>query len=415
MVKIIRRWVLLLVWLTFISACGDKEEIMTANQFVAPYYFYGIPQDASVSLFWAEQMYICNFCPTHVVQPTRFELYLVEDEEKTLMGYFQQRTFNHEIRNLINGQAYLFRLEIFSGNVRINILEAQIMVGEPPLVQEVYKHHENFFSAVFDPNQQFLAVEAYHNSYRSILVFRPEDDELSNTAPKFILLRGRSPQWDKEGRKLLFVSDINYLELPFHERPVQVGLLDIDNGEIVYFGAEDENYQSPVFNRENTGFLALFSRGVGEPRGLVEMDFESRSQKVLSESFESPPIRLSLNGSGEKLAISFSSFGSQIETIKVYELGQNGSADLHALPFSFQGAMPSFTPHDMENKLAFLGEKSGISEVWLADLSDGSTKQMTGTPLGEDFQSIKGSRLTWSAGGKNLFFHNSHRVFSLAL
>jgi hypothetical protein len=414
MVKIIGRWVLLVAWGSFISACEDREEITTANQFVAPYYFYGVPQDASVSLFWDEQIYICNFCPTHVVQPTRFELYLVEGEKKTLMGYFQKGTFSHEVRNLTNGQAYLFRLEIFAGNVRINTLEVQIMVGELPQVHEVYKHYEHFFSAVFDPNQQFMAVEAFHEGYRSILVFQPEDGGLSDTAPKFTLLRGRSAQWDKEGRRLLFVSDINHLEIPFHERPVQVGLLDIDTGEIIYFGAADGNYHSPVFNKENIGFFALYGKGVGETKGLVEMDFESRSQKVLAESFESHPTHLSLNGPGEKLAISFSSLGSPIETIKVYELDQNGSADLHVLPYSFEGTLPSFRPQDMGNNLAFLGEKSGISEIWLADLSNGSIRQLTGTPLGEDFQTIKGSRLSWSASGEKLFFHNSHRVFFLA-
>jgi Tol biopolymer transport system component len=253
---------------------------------------------------------------------------------------------------------------------------------------------DNAFNPAYSPDGKAIAYDASRSGPRRIWSsnssgYNPQQisTDVSEEASHV------RPRWSADGKRIVFQ---NIERTKFNIRTVE-----IDGRNMTWITNDLYNNLNPVWSRRNDFIYFSSDRGGGYNiwRIAVAAASETAAQPQQITTGAGQDVELEISPDGSHLAFSV--------------LKQN--ADLWRLPVSPVNGKPTGSPEQVisttredsrgslspdGSRIAFNSDRAGEMNIWLFNLADRSTRQLTRGP-GGDFQP------TWSPDGRQIVFFSS--------
>ena len=319
--------------------------------------------------------------------PDVIDVFLSTDNENyKLIESVDSTTTELAVDGLSNGQLYYFRLELSRGN-------SETLTTIPVMTVPVLEETPNLLISNIDSHWSQFAV----SSDRSFVTFRnrPEGLNLRNVetgAITFVESDSYGVNWARNSNNFVYfntrIVDNNGANYQIKQKNAISGA-----EQVLVDNLSAYRISNPVYSADDQTvyYLAGLLDGY-PPLNIWQVDVATKENSLLinleAKGFTADQV-LSLSGDGENFYLDGRDNASGI--IGIYELNLATEQIKLILESTRGDSWPSISPNG--DKLAFVSNRSGKSEIWMLNLSTGKLNQLTGgVSRGLDFDN---STISW--------------------
>jgi TolB protein len=355
--------------------------------------------DGTVELSGFEVLFTDIYLPYDRILPDECDIYMAEDNPEAfekLVELQRDKQETYKIRNLENGKAYFFyfvsRKEGYEPLTSATIMAVPNRKPDAEYLCAGGDGH-SLQDVAFSPQQDKIAyVDVYYTwddgKYGAEAIFISKPD---GSGKELLDINASEPSWSPSGKQIAFRTEKAELTIDAYGRPSQIALYDCETKTITKLTKGSDFNYSPDFS-ENGEFLLFVSNKNADVEHIYDtnvwlMHLATLQTSRLTDSFYA----------GSPKWIDNDRFlfhaGERDKKSQLYESSVSGKEVRKVFDSPWNDYCPSASPDG--KRIAFISDRSALSNVWIYDKVNGSYSQISVTSEAEHLLSSGWMNIEW--------------------
>ena len=403
-------------------SCQEQwdDPIPEGASLASPSLYSDLTEDGEIILRWGN-FRICNGfnCFPNDVNATFYEVFVKRSDAQNFerLAQLPSGTNHFLFSDVRKGEAYEFFIKSNRAGTSVDSNTVMIIPNEVPAIEVVFRL-DMAGHALMHPRLSPLGnLVAYVSDVRfteageerrALSLFIWDKDTQQH---QLVKRNANQPNWSSDGKRLIYVTTTGLSQSAQGSLPSHLELFDLEGEEFIFFSGGLHQQLLPSFSKDDEQVFFYSDSLNNEDFGLWKRDFSGNSSLVFP-SFQdqellaglAPFIGLDVSRLTEKVAVDhLQSFNGRPQyQIFGFDM-ENGGQKFDLMVSQWSDFSPSFSPVD-PNKIAFVSDRSGVSQVWVLDLVSRVLQQVTFfSTWNSDYGITRvGFSISWGADGKSI-------------
>lgn len=407
------------IWLftCCLVGCNDQVELKEEtdpNGLYIP-YLTSKRNDGKVTLNWGKPGCLyCGTCPCPQLNPDYFEVLYSNSGMADLEVYtvVDNDIFEATIDGLTNGIPGYFAIRAVISGIKYTQSSAIMVIpNSPENVHQLFQIIDKDVKlGSWSPDQSSITYVADYESTESVYM-----SSVNGANSLLVEKSSRSPEWSPVGDKITYHTENGEVNTSPGYRPTHIAVYGVnDNISFRLTTGNSFNYL-PSWSPDGEWIAYLSDKAKGNEFNIwmvhssdgttlkVTSDFNDLNDLAIID--DRSPKTLSWSSDGKSIAFARLT-GNPLNT-DIYSVSIDGDNLQTIITSPWNDNYPSYSPDG--NLVAFISDRSGLSEIWTMDLQSQELSQITGST---ELIYVNSGKLEWSSSGNKILFTGSENGFN---
>lgn len=386
-----------------------------------------LTDSGNILLMWGN-FRICNgWSCVQEVEASSYDLFVKWPNSQNFerLVRLSRGTSQYLVDNVRKGKPYEFFIRSNRAGVQVDSNTVMVIPGEQPELEMIFRF-DLVGNVLMHPRLSPLGNQVAYVSDVRFVEAGEERRALSlfvwdqaTQQHRLLKRNANQPNWSSDGKRLIYATTAGLTRTEQGGIPSHLEIFDLEKEEFSLFSGGLHQQYLPSFSRDDSQVFFYSDSLQSNDFGLWKRDFLGTTSPVFS-SFRDPKL---MAGMAPFLGLDVSRLTGMVAVDHlqlfngrpVYQIfgfdDTRAGQKLELMVSQWSDSSPSFSPYD-PTKMAFVSDRSGISQVWMSDLVTGELKQITFFKVSQTDYRINnmGFSISWSDGGQALLFPVSSQV-----
>ncbi|AFL86283.1 hypothetical protein Belba_3801 [Belliella baltica DSM 15883] len=413
---------IILIFLLFSCEKQYEDAIPEGSSIVRSTLYSDLTDDGNIMLQWGD-VRICNGfnCIRNEVSASNYELFVKRPGAQNFERVIRLPSGTNQFLfgDVSKGEAYEFFIKSNRAGTSVDSNTVMIIPAEVQEIELVFRLDMSGH-ALMHPRLSPLGSKVAYVSDVQFTEAGEERRALSlfiwdKEAQQHYLVKrnANQPNWSSDGKRLIYVTTSGLSQSVQGVLPSHLEIFDLEGEEFTLISGGFHQQYLPSFSKDDEQVFFYSDSLNREDFGLWQRDFFGNTSPVFP-SFRDPELLagmspfygLDVSQITEMVAVDHLQLFNDRPVYHIFGFDMaSGGQKVDLMVSQWSDFSPSFSPVDA-NKLAFISDRSGISQVWLLDLVSKELKQVTFfSTQKSDYRITKiGSSISWGDDGNSLIF-----------